>query len=92
MALNKNHAVGLPYTKGNSPADPARLDLHVHDELRKIENSLRRVNALIPQAADTEPSEKFIGMQRYALSATWNPLGTGVDAWVYWNGTNWVAL
>ena len=92
MALTKNHAVAIPYTKGNPPADVKRLDLHVHDELRKIENSLRRLNALIPQAADAEPTDKYIGMQRYALFATWNPLGGVVDAWVYWNGTNWVAL
>ena len=92
MALTKNHAVAIPYTKGNPPADVKRLDLHVHDELRKIENSLRRLNALIPQAADAEPTDKYIGMQRYALFATWNPLGGAVDAWVYWNGTNWVAL
>lgn len=92
MALTKNHAVPLEYRKGNSPSDTARLDLHVHDELRKIETSLRRINALIPQAAVTEPSEKYIGMQRYALASDWDPLSGGVDAWVYWDGTNWVAL
>lgn len=92
MALTKNHAAPTQYTKGGSPADAKRLDLHVHDELRKIEQTLRRLNALIPQAADAEPTDKYIGMQRYALFATWNPLGGAVDAWVYWNGTNWVAL
>ncbi len=92
MALNKQHAVPVSYTKGNAPADPARTALHVHDELRKIETSLRRLNALIPQAADTEPSDKYIGMQRFAIAADWDPLGGGVNAWVYWNGTNWVAL
>lgn len=92
MALTKNHAVGIQYTKGNPPADTGRLDLHVHDELRKIETSLRRINALIPQAADAEPADKYIGMQRFALAADWNPLGTGVNAWVYWNGSAWVAL
>lgn len=92
MALTKNHAVASPYTKGFGPADAKRLDLHVHDELHKIEQTLRRLNALIPQAADAAPTEKYIGMQRYALVATWNPLGGVVDAWVYWNGTNWVAL
>ena len=92
MALTKNHAVAIPYTKGSSPVDAARLDLHIHDELRKIENSIRRINALIPQAADAEPTEKFIGMQRFALFATWNPLGGAANAWVYWNGTAWVAL
>jgi hypothetical protein len=92
MALTKNHAVALPYTKGSSPVSKERLDLHVHDELRKIEIALGRINALIPQAADAEPAEKFIGMQRFALFASWNPLGGAVNAWVYWNGTNWVAL
>jgi len=92
MPLTKNHAVPIPYTKGNAPTDPLRIGLHVHDELRKIETSLRRINALIPQSADAEPTEKYIGMQRFALAADWNPLGTGVNAWVYWNGTNWVAL
>ena len=92
MALTKNHAVGIQYTKANSPRDAARLELHVHDELRKIELSLKRINALIPQAADAEPDEKFIGMQRYALHATWDPLSSGADKWVYWNGTAWVAL
>lgn len=92
MALSKNHATSLQYTKGNSPREKERLDLHIHDELRKIENTLRRLNALIPQAAEAEPSEKFIGMQRYALHASWDPLSAGVDKWVYWDGTNWVAL
>ena len=92
MALTKNHAAPVQYTKGGSPADLKRLDLHVHDELRKLELSIRRLNALIPQAADAAPTDKYIGMQRYALVATWNPLGGVVDAWVYWNGTNWVAL
>lgn len=92
MALNKNHAVAIPYTKGSSPVDTKRLDLHVHDELRKIETSLRRINTLLPQAASAEPAEKFIGMQRYAIAADWDPLSGGVDAWVSWDGTNWVAL
>lgn len=92
MALTKNDAVPIPYTKGSSAVEAERLGLHVHDELRKVENSLRRLNALIPQAADAEPVEKFIGMQRYALFATWNPLGGAANAWVYWNGTAWVAL
>lgn len=92
MALTKNHAVAIPYTKGSSSVSQERLGLHVYDELRKIETTLRRINALIPQAADAEPAEKYIGMQRFALAADWNPLGTGVNAWVYWNGTAWVAL
>lgn len=92
MALTRNHAVALPYTKGSSPKDTARLDLHIHDELRKIENSLKRLNALTPQAADAEPADKLIGMQRYAIASSWDPLSGGVDAWVYWDGTNWVAL
>jgi hypothetical protein len=92
MALTKNHAVPTRYVKGDSPQNKERLDLHIHDELRKIENSIRRINALLPQAADTEPSEKFIGMTRYALFASWDPLVGGVDAWVYWDGTVWVAL
>lgn len=92
MALTRTHATPVPYLKSNSPVDTNRLELHIHDELRKIEATLKRVNTLIPQAADTEPSEKLIGLQRYAVAATWDPLGTGVDAWVYWNGTAWVAL
>ena len=92
MPLNKQHAVPIAYTKGSPPVDPERLGLHVHDELRKIETSLRRINALIPQAADAAPADKYIGMQRFAIAADWNPLGTGVNSWVYWNGTAWVAL
>lgn len=92
MALNKNHATPVSYPKGSAPVDKTRNDMYLHDELKKIEISLKRLNALIPQAADAEPSDKYIGMQRFALAADWNPLGTGVNAWVYWDGTNWVAL
>lgn len=92
MALTKNDAVPLPYTKGNSPTDLRRLELHVHDELRKIEASLKRLNTLIPQVAEVEPAEKFTGMIRYALAASWDPLSGATDAWVYYDGSNWVAL
>jgi hypothetical protein len=92
MSLTKNHAVPFLYVKGDSPRDKTRIELHLHDELRKLEASLRRLNALIPQAAAAEPSEKFIGMQRYALAASWDPLSGGIDKWVFWDGSNWVAL
>jgi len=92
MALTKNHAVPFRYTRGATPADMKRIDLHINDELRKIELSIRRIHSLLPQAADAEPTEKFIGMQRYALEDSWDPLAGGVDAWVYWDGSNWVAL
>lgn len=91
MALNKNHAVPFRYQKGDAPTDEKRLPLHIHDELRKLELSVRRANALIPQAADAVPEELFIGMQRFTVSP-WDPLGTGSGSWVYWNGSNWVAL
>jgi hypothetical protein len=92
MALTKNHAQPFPYTKGVSPQEDKRLGLHIHDELRKIELTLKRLNALIPQAADREPDEKFEGMIRYAIASTWDPLTLGVDTWVYWDGSNWTAL
>ncbi len=92
MALTKNHAVPLRYTKGSSPTDLKRLDLHVHDELRKIELSLKRINTLLPQVAYAEPDEKFTGMIRYALASSWDPLSGAVDAWVYYDGSDWVAL
>jgi hypothetical protein len=92
VALTKNHAAPLRYIKGGSPADSKRLDLHVHDELRKIELSLQRIATLLPQAAAAEPSEKFIGMIRYAIASSWDPLSGAVDAWVYYDGSNWVAL
>lgn len=92
MPLTKNHALALGYTKGSTPRDNARLDLFIHDELRKIEMSLKRTASLLPQAAAAEPEEKFIGMQRLALHDTWDPLSAGVDKWVSWDGTAWVAI
>lgn len=91
MALNRNHGVAFPYAKGFIPKDKERMDLFIHDELRKLENSIKRVSLLLPQSADAEPDEKLIGMQRFTVSP-WNPLGTGSGSWVYWNGTAWVAV
>jgi hypothetical protein len=92
MSLTKNHAVPIPYAKGSSPADLKRIDIHLHDELRKIESALRRLNALMPQAADREPPEKYIGMVRYTDSASWDPTTAGADGWVYWDGASWQNL
>lgn len=90
MSLDKNYAQPQAYSRGSIP--PTNLIVFLQNELVKLEVAIKNLNLLIPQAADHEPDLKVTGMQRYALHATWDPLGSGADKWVYWNGTAWVAL
>jgi len=63
---------------------------YIEEEFRRVEQSITSLAIASPQVAIKEPTDPSTGLIRYAKSP-WNPLGTG-NAWVYWDGSNWVAL
>lgn len=60
------------------------------EELRRVELALADLTDFAPQTTPTAPAAPRFGMIRRAI-APWSPLGTG-DAWVWYDGTAWVAL
>lgn len=84
----------FPLASPVKPLDPDQkieeFRKYIEEELRRIEKSLETLTIAAPQVAIKEPSDKLLGMVRYAKSP-WNPLGTG-NGWVYWNGSAWTAL
>lgn len=102
MAYDINDLVVVPYRRASQPllshgkspqeVERAHKNLHVYlgEEFRKLEQTLATLVNATPQVAFKEPSQKMLGMIRYAKSP-WDPLGSG-DGWVYWDGSAWTAL
>lgn len=81
-----------PYVVGSPPALPDGERRFLLDELRKIEATLRDVVDLSPQETTTEPRRPRSSMIRRAR-APWRPVvGQTTDAWVYFDGDEWVYL
>jgi hypothetical protein len=90
MALNTRTDMVLnPYRMTSRPTLDNSQAQWVDEELKRIELFLEQVYEAMPQVADAAPDNPKRGMIRYATSP-WNPLGSG-DAWVFFNGTVWVA-
>jgi hypothetical protein len=93
MAIEKNDAIPTAYVRGGMPQNNIEsMRLFLSDELRKLEIAVHRLATLTPQVADREPAVKYVGMIRYTKSSDWDPLTLGVDAWIYWDGSSWVAM
>lgn len=80
----RKYAVPEQY-KGPVGVDPAF-------ELRRIATALESIVDLLPQATDRPPERPRLGMVRLAVFPGWNPLGSGSNAWVQYNGSSWVAF
>jgi hypothetical protein len=103
MAINFNDLKVEGYKRSPQPISSSSLssktvdqkldDLraYIEEELRRIEKSIATLVLAAPQVAIKEPDVKMIGMVRQA-KMPWNPLGTGVDTYVKWTGSSWVAL
>lgn len=88
--MGAKDAVPLPW----NPTPPSRLTGNTLESLRADLDTLKAtVDTLVdltPQVSTAPPQRPRRGTIRYAV-APWNPLGSG-DAWVWFNGSAWVAL
>jgi hypothetical protein len=93
MAINdREDQVVRRYVRGDHPADFRNnedLLKWLHEELDRIQEVASELTDSAPQLAEAEPSSKRAGMIRYAR-APWDPLGTGYEGYVVWNGSAWV--
>lgn len=82
---------GTPtYSPGPPPANP-QDPVYLQNELRRLSTAFNALALMVPQPADTAPKRPQRGWIRYAV-APWDPLGTGSNVWVHFNGTAWTAL
>lgn len=89
MALNpRRHAIISPFRAQFISRD--EMGPGLENTLAEIERVLDEVAELTPQVADSPPKSPRLGTIRHAV-APWDPLNTG-DAWVWYDGTDWVAL
>jgi microcystin-dependent protein len=95
MALNKKTDqvfVGsspkpLPIT--GKPFDP--ISRYLLDELKRQQSLINQLSQAIVVTADAEPASPRQGMVRRAISP-WDPLGTGYEGLVEFDGTNWTQV
>lgn len=89
MAIDpRKDAVVKPYRMG---AKPGNIDTAaLYREIDRLRQTVDQLTELSPQVADNPPDNPRRFTIRRAI-APWDPLGTG-DAWVWYNGTAWVAL
>lgn len=87
----RTHAIPALFKHALIPTLDTNLHEYLDDELYRVEVAINSVADLVPQVSDYAPSSPRIGMIRYAIDP-WDPLGTGQPAWVYYDGTAWVAL
>jgi hypothetical protein len=78
-----------PLPQINKQFDP--VTKYLLDELKRMQATINQLTQAAPVVADREPSKPRRGMIRYA-TAPWDPLGTGFEGYVQWNGSAWAAL
>lgn len=85
-------AQGAPpvYTPGTPPLNP-NDPAYLQAELRKLRDAIAALELRGPSAATQAPVKPQAGWIRFAL-APWNPLGTGSNVFVWYNGTIWQAV
>jgi len=92
MALNdKTNVLVQQYSRTQYPVIEEGIRRYIQDELQRIETSIRTLVTAAPQVAEDEPENPIKGMIRYAVSP-WNPLGTGYQGLVVYNGSAWVQV
>lgn len=89
---DKTNQITSDYRRRQIPS-LSRDDLgpYLQEELRAIEASIRSLVDASIQVADRAPLNPRKGMVRYAVSP-WEPLGSGVEGLVVYNGTQWIAV
>jgi hypothetical protein len=66
-------------------------DVDTNNVVTALEDQVRELQDLLPQAADQAPLAPRFGTIRYAVTP-WLPLAGPAGGWVYYNGSTWVAL
>lgn len=92
MALSdKTNVIVQSYSRTQYPVLEEGLRRYFQDELQRIETAIKTLaNAAITVTED-EPDTPIKGMVRYAVSP-WDPLGSGYEGLVVYNGSAWVAV
>ena len=89
MTLPTNNTAPL-YTPGTPPAN-SNDPVYLQNELKKIRTAFSKLEERGPKVATQAPTKPQAGWIRFA-AAPWNPLGTGSNVMVYYNGTAWTAV
>ena len=92
MPINRNTDLVISrYSRDNVPAQIAKLDTYLNEELQRIETAIRDLADASIQATDSPPPNPKRGMVRYNI-LPWNPLNNGYSGLLVYNGTAWVAV
>jgi hypothetical protein len=92
MAVNdKTNAVIQGYTRNPAPVLETDVIRYLHEELQRLERSIKTLAIGCPEVLDQPPSNPVRGMVKYSLSP-WDPLGTGYQGLVVYNGTTWIQV
>jgi len=89
MAVNdKTNAVLIGYTRNAAPVIEADLIRYLMDELSRIERSIRTLAVSGVEVLDAPPSNPVRGMVKFCASP-WDPLGTGYEGLIVYDGSAW---
>jgi hypothetical protein len=92
MAVNdKTDMVVQGYSRNQFPVLEEGLRRYFQDELQRIEIAITSLIQAATQVTETEPEAPVKGMIRFAVSP-WDPLGTGFEGLVVYDGTSWAAV
>ena len=92
MALNdKTNILIQQYARTQFPVLEDGIRVYIQDELQRIETAIRSLTEAAIQVTESEPETPIKGMVRYAVSP-WDPLGSGFEGLVVYNGTSWIAV
>jgi len=92
MALSdKTNVIVQPYVRTQYPVLEEGLRRYFQDELQRIEAAIKALSTAAVTVAEDEPDNPIKGMVRYAVSP-WDPLGTGFEGLVVYNGSTWAAV
>jgi len=92
MALSdKTNVIVQSYSRTQYPVLEEGLRRYFQDELQRIETAIKTLSNAAITVTEDEPNTPIKGMVRYAVSP-WDPLGSGYEGLVVYNGSAWVSV
>lgn len=92
MAISdKTDLVVQTYSRNSFPVLEEGLKRYFQEELQRIEIAITSLAQAATQVTDSEPEAPVKGMIRFAASP-WDPLGTGFEGLVVYDGSAWSAV
>lgn len=93
-SLRHLYAIPEPWSPATPPLSQTDHEAvkWLSGELWRLSATLNTVIELVPQVALAAPERPVPGMIRYQIASQWDPVGSGLDQYIQFDGTSWTPV